>query len=220
VLEIQVSGVSMLYMHQLTPEGQDSVVMDQDGVAIRFAQAIEYRSADFPTTYDFVVSVVGAVAVGVPSTLIVDWLVSKFRGRARSVTIRNLHQIGPAAQTADWSPDGAHIVFGSVDYIDVPRPGSTPGLLQYYDIYTVRPDGTDLRRLTTDQISTFPSWTADGRIAFFRVPLEQTRMGLINKIGPRQFWIMDADGGNATQLSVSPQLIDQAAWPISWPPQP
>ncbi len=131
---------------------------------------------------------------------------------------RNLHQIGPAAQTADWSPDGTRIVFGSVDLIDVHRRDGHPAWLQYYDIYTVRPDGTDLRRLTSDQISKNPSWTADGRIGFIRTPLEQTG-GLINESGPLQFWIMDADGGNATQLSFSPQTIDQA-WPISWPPQP
>ena len=131
----------------------------------------------------------------------------------------NLRQVGPAAQTADWSPDGARIAFGSVSITDVPRAGSALGLLQYFDIYTVRPDGTDLRRLTTDRISSGPTWTADGRIGFLRVPLEQTRQGEINKIGPTQFWIMDADGGNATQLSVSGKLTDQAS-PISWPPQP
>ena len=36
------------------------------------------------------------------------------------------------------------------------------------DIYTIRPDVTDLHRLTSDRMSGLPSWTADGRILFVR----------------------------------------------------
>jgi Tol biopolymer transport system component len=121
---------------------------------------------------------------------------------------RNLTQIGPAALTVDWSPDGARIVFGSV---------AMPGLLRYLDIHTIRPDGTDLRRLTSDEVSTNPSWTVDGRIEFIRGPLEQTPEGLTSRIGPREFWMMDADGDNATELSPPP--LPERAWPISWPPR-
>ena len=32
---------------------------------------------------------------------------------------RNFHQVGPAALTADWSPDGARIVFESVSEVDI-----------------------------------------------------------------------------------------------------
>ena len=127
---------------------------------------------------------------------------------------RNFHQVGPAALTADWSPDGARIVFGSVSLVDI--------RWRNLDIYTIRPDGSDLRRLTSDEFSFDPSWTADGRIGFIRAPIELTPDGYVKPPGPWQFWVMDADGGNATQLSVSPQpSIDEAAgWPISWPPQP
>ncbi len=128
---------------------------------------------------------------------------------------RNFHQIGPAALTADWSPDGARIVFESVSEVDI----------RYLnlDIYTIRPDGSALRRLTSDQGSIDASWTADGRIVFIRAPKELAN-GYVKPLGPRQFWIMDADGGNARQLSVSPKLIDQvmaaSGGPFSWPPQP
>jgi Tol biopolymer transport system component len=128
----------------------------------------------------------------------------------------NLRKIGLPAQSADWSPDGTHIVFGSVSYVVPPGGPSAPGFRQYFDIYTIRPDGTEMRRLTSGQISQAPSWTAGGRIGFFRDPTLVN--GVVANTEPRQLWIMDADGSNATQLSVSPQL--EQAWPIAWPPQP
>jgi Tol biopolymer transport system component len=77
----------------------------------------------------------------------------------------------------------------------------------FSDIYTIRPDGTDLRRLTTDQISTNPAWSVDGRIWFIRTPMVG---GNLQTAGPPQNWIMDADGGNATQSSLGPQPQDLA----------
>jgi Tol biopolymer transport system component len=121
---------------------------------------------------------------------------------------QNLRKMGLPAQSADWSPDGTKIVFGAVSYV-VPTGGpSAPGFRQYFDIYTVRPDGTDLRRLTSDQVSLAPSWTIGGRIGFIRQSAPK----------PPEFWVINSDGTNATQLKVSPQL--QQAWPIAWPPQP
>ena len=92
------------------------------------------------------------------------------------------------------------------------RPGPTATgytFNQYVDIYTIRPDGADLRRLTTDRISGAASWTVGGRIGFLRMRAVTAPQ--------RQFWLMDADGGNATQFSVVSPLL-QTAWPISWPP--
>jgi dipeptidyl aminopeptidase/acylaminoacyl peptidase len=129
---------------------------------------------------------------------------------------RNLHKVSAGAMSADWSPDGSRIVLGSVSYV-VPAGGpSAPGFRQYFDIYTIRPDGTDLSRLTSDQISETPGWTAGGRIGFFKDP--ELVDGVVGNANPRQLWVMDADGGNATQLSVPQQLVD--AWPMSLRPQP
>ena len=129
----------------------------------------------------------------------------------------NLRKIG-LAESAEWSPDGARIVFGSVTDVPDPYAGAGTGywLRQYYDIYTVRPDGTELRRLTSDQVSRLPRWSVGGRIWFIR-QLDMVN-GIPNGKEPPQFWVMDADGSNAAQLSVSPLLLQ--TWPIAWSPQP
>jgi Tol biopolymer transport system component len=123
---------------------------------------------------------------------------------------RNLRKISPSAQSADWSPDGTRIAFGSVSYV------SGTVFRQYYDVYTIRPDGTDLRRLTTDRFSKGPSWTADGRIGFVRVPMVNGDASTGDPVD--QLWVMDADGSNASQLTVSPQ-VHAAGLGIAWPPQ-
>ncbi len=127
---------------------------------------------------------------------------------------RNLRQVGSAGELGDWSPDGTRIVFESPHR---PVPILNPGKGQGYtlgpnvDVATVRPDGTDLRQLTSDHASSAPSWTADGRIWFER-EFPTNHLGL---------WIMDADGSNATQVSLSPQLLEQLqGYPSSRPPRP
>ena len=72
------------------------------------------------------------------------------------------------------------------------------------DIYVVRPDGVDLRRLTTETVpplgtneagdfgAAFPSWTRDGRITFTRLPMPPDT--------EFQLWVIDPDGTDATLL--------------------
>jgi Tol biopolymer transport system component len=92
---------------------------------------------------------------------------------------KDLHQLSPttlAAAYPRWSPDGSRIVFES--------PAG-----DQQDIYTIRPDGTDVRRLTTDGASTSATWTPDGRILFARA-----------SGGSPGWWTMDPDGANAAIL--------------------
>jgi Tol biopolymer transport system component len=99
---------------------------------------------------------------------------------------QNLRQLSPltlAAQYPEWSPDGARILFES---------GPLTGLDQ--DIYTVRPDGSDVRRLTSDATSTAATWTADGRIMF------AGGSSGAGGIGTPGWWTMNADGTNAAVL--------------------
>jgi WD40 repeat protein len=95
----------------------------------------------------------------------------------------NLRQLSPstlAAFDADWSPDGQRIVFLS--------PAARQPLATG-DVYTIRPDGSDLRQITTGGNAASPSWTVDGRILFTR-----TRASAGAAAG---WWTVDADGTNA-----------------------
>jgi Tol biopolymer transport system component len=88
--------------------------------------------------------------------------------------------------SAGWSPDGSRLLLSSLD--SDPQGGSDARC----DIATVRPDGSDLRQLTSDGISCSARWTRDGRILFDKwTDLES---------GTYDLWIMDADGRNTTQL--------------------
>jgi hypothetical protein len=82
----------------------------------------------------------------------------------------------------DWSPDGSLIVFSTEpihDWNDV-------GVPDQPDVYTVRPDGSNLQRLTSDLGSGSPSWTSDGKILFYH---------------QRAMWLMDADAFNARAVT-------------------
>ena len=97
--------------------------------------------------------------------------------------LRRVTPQGMYATDASWSPDGSTIAFADVTMV---RDKANDGVVQAgQDIYTIRTDGTDLRRLTTDGAPRAPRWTPDGRLFFFR--------GDAN-------WIMDADGGAQTEL--------------------
>jgi len=89
---------------------------------------------------------------------------------------------GLTAGDPDWSPDGSLIVFSSEPIHDR---NDVVGLPNAPDVYTVRPDGTDLQRLTHDGGSGAPSWTSDGKILFY---------------SQRELWLMDADGSNAAAV--------------------
>jgi dipeptidyl aminopeptidase/acylaminoacyl peptidase len=117
---------------------------------------------------------------------------------------RNLRQLSPAtlpARLPEWSPDGSRIVFTS--WVNkIVRVGGDNVSDVYQDVYTVRPDWTDLRRLTTEGLSNGATWTPDGRIMFTRECTVQRPTG-----GPSSpdcsasgLWTMDADGNNAGLL--------------------
>jgi hypothetical protein len=130
----------------------------------------------------------------------------------------NLRQLVPTelfARDGAWSPDGETIAFTSaIAWLGVdPLTGKRELFNEDNDVYTVRSDGSDLRRLTAFAPSgedrtgpaqlggRMPSWTRDGRIIFLL-----TRWGVVDGDPaplPPELWIMDADGGNATQLDGS-----------------
>jgi Tol biopolymer transport system component len=96
-----------------------------------------------------------------------------------------LHELALPAGTPwgdpDWSPDGTRIVFGSspIRYFNSGKAA---------EVYSVRPDGTDLQQLTNLGVgSGAPSWTPDGAHIFFW--------------GFQTFYLMDPDGGHAMAIN-------------------
>jgi Tol biopolymer transport system component len=86
----------------------------------------------------------------------------------------DLSAVGEGWQV-DWSPDGSSIIFASG------RDQTTDG---YDDIYVMRPDGSDIRRLTNLKAYT-PAWSPDGEHIVFSAP------GL---------YVMNPDGSGMTPI--------------------
>jgi sugar lactone lactonase YvrE len=126
----------------------------------------------------------------------------------------DLHRFVPAEPSAidpDWSPDGTWIVFTS-SFVTATDPET---LASTADIYRVRPDGSGLRRLTSDGISGRPNWTRDGRIVFVRSPGMDTGAETAFEL-----WVMDSDGSNRTELRADSIAALSAAGCIACPYPP
>jgi Tol biopolymer transport system component len=86
---------------------------------------------------------------------------------------------GLTAEGPAWSPDGSLIVFSTG------QPDETNGLHPKLDVYVVHPDGTGLKRLSSNAYSAAPSWTSDGKVLYY------SHFAL---------WLMDADGSKQTRV--------------------
>lgn len=94
-------------------------------------------------------------------------------------TTRQLTDFPRSNFARGWSPDGSRLVFTSMD----------PATYEQ-DIYTIRPDGTDLQQLTSGVTDDFePRWSPDGtRIVFYRNPTSSFPAPTVQ--------LIDADGNN------------------------
>jgi Tol biopolymer transport system component/DNA-binding winged helix-turn-helix (wHTH) protein len=105
------------------------------------------------------------------------WIANRDCSNAYQLTY--LEQLGVGSPR--WSPDSQTIVF------DRHQDGNT-------DIFTIRANGTDLRRLTTDSaIENMPSWSADGRWIYFGS----------YKTGISMIYRIPAGGGEAVPMTSS-----------------
>lgn len=107
---------------------------------------------------------------------------------------KNLAQIlqvdGSYCHQPDWSPDGEWIAFAT------DRDGNI-------EIYKVRPDGTELTRLTrTPGVDAHPRWSPDGRWLSFTS----------NRDGNYDIFVMTADGSDVRPLTRHSATDDHAAW--------
>ncbi|GLU33552.1 hypothetical protein WKR88_27495 [Trinickia caryophylli] len=107
-----------------------------------------------------------------------------------------------------WSPDGSRIVFTRK------QPDPSDANRFNYDVFTIKPDGTGLARLTSDGSNQGHAvWTWDGRIAYssgtygFRDELALYD----NSFQPDgQNWLMNADGSD-------PHAITDTLWEEAMP---
>ena len=104
------------------------------------------------------------------------------------------HKLLPSTPT--WSPTGGTIAF---------KAGRTD---DDRGIYLVNPDGSGLRKLTTNtprfNVNTVPLWSPDGRRLLFSA----------GDPGAEDLWLVDADGSHQHRLTDTPYGIDESepAW--------
>jgi len=111
-----------------------------------------------------------------------------------------------------WSPDGARILFNTthfaaataVDGRDVPSDNRVIGeqIDKKMDLATIRPDGTDLERITTGGGYTYASFSPDGKSILHR---------RVNG-AKSQIFLMNADGNDDHNISGEATLDGWPAW--------
>lgn len=113
-------------------------------------------------------------------------------GETVRVTDSILHENAPVL-----SSDGSRIVFHGVPDGDVE--------FGNWDIYTVKVDGTNLVRVTTNpEMDVFPDWSPDGN----KIVFERDR----GDGSGRDLFAVNADGSNELQLTSPPGEHSGAAW--------
>lgn len=106
------------------------------------------------------------------------WVVPRAGGRAERLTVHPANDIGPR-----WSPDGSRLYFSS------DRHGSL-------DLFSMTPDGRDLRRLTFDSASEYVNDVSpDGRVLF----------GYSNALASLGAVRVPAEGGDLAALTTHPR---------------
>lgn len=124
------------------------------------------------------------------------WVVSVDGSHLRNLTPRSFAlDEGPT-----WSPDGDQIAFGSTRSLSSDLGG---------DVYVMRSDGRNVRRLTFDDSAYAPAWSPDGCGIAFNSQIS----------GTSQIYVMRPDGGGVGQVTTSypdangdPTIACCAAW--------
>jgi TolB protein len=115
------------------------------------------------------------------------WVMNSDGSKPVNVTQHEAKDHSPA-----WSPDGEWIAFASVRES------------LYWELYRMRPDGSDVQRLTwwEDASDLSPTWSPDG-----------TRLAFASKRdGNWEIYTMDRDGGNLVRLTDHPADDTNPVW--------
>jgi Tol biopolymer transport system component len=123
---------------------------------------------------------------------------------------RRLHAADSAFSddVAAWSPDGATIAYSTFNQ-------NHPFYTDTYVIFTVKPDGTDIKRITGLGYSSarFPSWSPDGsRILYNRDGVDETW----GRFRTQNLWIMNPDGSNNVQITTDHSARNELGGPQAW----
>jgi TolB protein len=109
----------------------------------------------------------------------------------RSLTANDVADWGP-----DWSSDGRSIVWNSA-----------VGVLFGFSAFVMRPDGSDVRRITKHYVE-YPAWSPDdSRIAFMA-----QEPGASGSNPNYNIFVMDADGSNIRRLTTASGSDGWPAW--------
>jgi dipeptidyl aminopeptidase/acylaminoacyl peptidase len=158
---------------QWSPDGREIVFLDHCGVTIAKANATQPRC----------IGIDGSDASWSPdgSRLVLEL------NTPDAYTLRIVTRAGRLLTTIPitagfpaslaWSPLGDRIAFEAEG-----------------DIYTVRPDGTNIERLTTGGYKSWPNWSPNGKRILF--------------VNGQAVWIMNADGTHSRKLLVVPRMRD------------
>ncbi|HYN52897.1 MAG TPA: hypothetical protein VES62_18400 [Thermoleophilaceae bacterium] len=112
--------------------------------------------------------------------------------------VRRMPRKWPGAGAPDWSPDGKRLLFSTYCYFG--SCGQPPTGTQ---LFTVRPNGRGLRKLTRlPGNSTQPAWSPNGK----RIVFARNR-----RLGPEaDIYTMRADGTGVRRLTNAPKLDSHA----------
>jgi TolB protein len=111
-----------------------------------------------------------------------------------------------------WTPDGQRLLLNTTSFAgttaadgrNVPSPNGVIGekIDQTMELATLRPDGSDLTRLTHGGGYTYASYSPDGRSI-----LHRRATGALSQV-----WVMNADGGEDHRVSEEGYLDGWPAW--------
>jgi TolB protein len=116
------------------------------------------------------------------------WIVNLVTGTERRLT----RSLGTTEEAPDWSPDGRRILFQR----DLAQHGN-------YDIYSIRPDGSGLRRLTRS-----PAFDADAHFS----PNGKSIVFGSDRTGNADVFVMRRNGTGVRRITRCPSFD---AYPVS-----